>query len=51
MSVNLNNDFRYVTQEANDPEAEKFLKKRLCWTPIRCDRSYFFSVFREQVVQ
>lgn len=30
MSVNLNNDFRYVTQEANDPEAEKFLKKRLC---------------------
>lgn len=27
MSVNLNNDFRYVTQEANDPEAEKFLKK------------------------
>ena len=30
MSVNFNNDFRYVTQEANDPEAEKFLKKRLC---------------------
>lgn len=50
MSVNFNNDFRYVTQEANDPEAEKFLKKRLC-TPIRCDRSYFFSVFRKQVVQ
>lgn len=51
MSVNLNNDFRYVTQEANDPEAEKFLKKKTLWTPIRCDRSYFFSVFREQVVQ
>lgn len=27
MSINLNNDFRFVTQEANDPEAGSFLKK------------------------
>ena len=26
-------------------------KKKTLWTPIRCDRSYFFSVFRKQVVQ